>query len=97
MHTPYIFPSENGLRCNTRRLTLGETVVTGQFHFSVSPYGQEQLTTATHTNELEVSDGLFLYLDGHHMGVGGDDSWSPSVRAEHLLDDSTYHWHFALA
>ena len=96
MHTPYIFPSENGLRCDTRSLSLGETSVKGQFHFSVSPYGQHQLAEAAHTHELDEHDGLYVYLDGYHMGVGGDDSWSPSVRAEYLLTASSYQWSFEL-
>ncbi|WP_330924910.1 beta-galactosidase [Candidatus Sororendozoicomonas aggregata] len=97
MHTPYIFPSENGLRCDSRTLSLGDVSVKGHFHFSVSPYGQEQLAKATHTNELTEYAGLFVYLDGHHMGVGGDDSWSPSVRPEYLLKASRYQWRFALS
>ena len=97
MHTPYIFPSDNGLRCDTRRLSLGDAVVKGNFQFSVSPFGQEQLAKALHTNELEACEGAFVYLDGFHMGVGGDDSWSPSVRPEYLLKASSYQWQFELS
>ncbi|AMO58550.1 beta-D-galactosidase [Endozoicomonas montiporae] len=97
MHTPYIFPSENGLRCDTRHMSLGDATVKGDFHFSVSPYGQAQLARALHTNELEECEGLFVYLDGFHMGIGGDDSWSPSIRPEYQLKASFYQWQFELS
>ncbi|VTP64640.1 Beta-galactosidase [Leclercia adecarboxylata] len=41
LHTPYIFPTENGLRCNTRQLTLGQHQLDGDFHFGVSRYSQD--------------------------------------------------------
>ena len=97
MHTPYIFPSDNGLRCDTCELTIGDLEINGQFHFSVSVYGQTQLAKAAHTNELIPENGLYVYLDGFHMGVGGDDSWTPSVRPEYLLTQPSYQWAFALS
>ncbi|MDR9963994.1 hypothetical protein KIF59_17450 [Enterobacter cloacae subsp. cloacae] len=30
MHTPYIFPTENGLRCDTRELVLGRHQLNGR-------------------------------------------------------------------
>lgn len=96
MHTPYIFPSDNGLRCDTQLLKVGDMELTGQFHFSVSQYGQQQLAQANHTYELIEQDGLFIYFDGFHMGVGGDDSWTPSVRPEYRLVRNQYRWNFKL-
>ena len=96
MHTPYIFPSENGLRCDVSRATIGSTSIEGQFAFGVSPYGVQQLMQAQHTNELVQQPGLHVHIDGFHMGVGGDDSWTPSVRPEYLLDKKHYHWQFSL-
>lgn len=46
MTTPYIFPSENGLRMETRELNYGRLKVRamGQsFAFNLSPYSQNQL------------------------------------------------------
>ena len=97
MHTDYIFPSENGLRCDVSTLQVGDLRVAGDFHFSVSEYGTEQLMQAAHQHELESKAGLFVYIDGFHMGVGGDDSWSPSVKAAYQLTESEYHWQFTLA
>jgi beta-galactosidase len=96
MHTPYVFPSDNGLRCDTSELTLGNINVKGAFHFSVSRYGQQQLAAAKHNHELIAEPGLYVYLDALHMGVGGDDSWSPSVKPAYLLSDSQYCWEFIL-
>ncbi|WP_213989979.1 beta-galactosidase [Sodalis sp. dw_96] len=92
MHTPYIFPSENGLRCFTRRLELGDWHISGHFHFSVGPYSTGQLTRTTHRHLLQPEPGVWLNLDCRHMGVGGDDSWSPSVHEKYLLKDREYRY-----
>lgn len=92
LHTPYVFPTDNGLRCDTRQLLLGDLTFEGQFHFSVSRYSQQQLTLARHQTDLVAEGGLHLCLDGFHMGVGGDDSWSQSVRPEYWLQPGSYYW-----
>ncbi|ATF92641.1 beta-galactosidase [Cedecea neteri] len=92
MYTPYVFPSENGLRCDTSRLEYGRNQWRGKFHFSISRYGQKQLHEATHRHLLKAEAGSWLNIDGYHMGVGGDDSWSPSVSPEFLLSGSHYHY-----
>ncbi|MFM5337884.1 beta-galactosidase [Aeromonas enteropelogenes] len=96
MHTPYIFPSDNGLRCDSRWLQLGEVRVTGTFHFSVSRFSQQQLAAARHQSDLVAEEGIHVCLDGVHMGVGGDDSWSQSVRPEYQLTARRYHWRCTL-
>ncbi|MGY3902692.1 beta-galactosidase [Aeromonas lusitana] len=96
LHTPYVFPTDNGLRCDTRQLRLGALVVDGQFHFSVSRYSQQQLALARHQTDLVAEGGLHLCLDGFHMGVGGDDSWSQSVRPEYWLQPGSYYWNCVL-
>lgn len=92
MTTLYIFPSENGMRCYSRELDVSPLRVTGAFHFSVSPYGTQQLTAARHWHQLRPEAGLWLNLDTAHMGVGGDDSWSPSVHQAYLLDAERYRY-----
>lgn len=96
LHTAYVFPTDNGLRCNTRQLRLGELEVEGHFHFSVSRYSQQQLALARHQTDLVAEGGVHLCLDGFHMGVGGDDSWSQSVRPEFWLLPGSYSWHCIL-
>ncbi len=97
MHTDYIFPSENGLRCDVKRVKVGRMLLEGDFNFSVSRYSQANLAQAKHTNELLADNCLYLRLDGHSMGVGGDDSWSPSVHKEFLLQAPHYEYAFTIA
>lgn len=96
MHTDYIFPSENGLRCNTTYANLGSLEVAGHFAFSVSRFSLEQLMGARHAYELEEEPGVHVHIDGFHMGVGGDDSWSPSVHPDYLLDEDSYDWRLVI-
>ncbi|PJG58684.1 beta-galactosidase, partial [Aeromonas cavernicola] len=96
MHTPYIYPTDNGLRCDTRQLQLAGITIEGHFHFSVSRYSQPQLAKARHQTDLTAERGVHVCLDGFHMGVGGDDSWSQSVRPEYWLRPGHYSWHCVL-
>jgi beta-galactosidase len=95
MQTPYIFPTENGLRCDTRELELGTHQLNGRFHFSVSRYSQQQLRETTHQHLLREEPGCWLNLDAFHMGVGGDDSWSPSVSPEFILQTRQLRYTFS--
>ncbi|REL35869.1 beta-galactosidase [Thalassotalea euphylliae] len=96
LHTNYIFPTDNGLRTDCQSLTLDKLTVEGNFHFAVSQYSQENLTAAKHTHELVKSNAVHVYIDHQHMGIGGDDSWSPSVHSEYLLADSNYRYQLVL-
>lgn len=92
MYTPYVFPSENGLRCGTRELKYGAHVWRGDFQFNISRYSQKQLMETSHRHLLQPEAGSWLNIDGFHMGVGGDDSWSPSVSPEFQLNAGRYHY-----
>ncbi|KOC90168.1 beta-galactosidase [Winslowiella iniecta] len=92
MYTPYVFPTENGLRCGTTQLEYGDNQWRGNFHFNISRYSQQQLLEASHRHLLQEEQGSWLNIDGFHMGVGGDDSWSPSVSPEFLLQEQHYHY-----
>jgi beta-galactosidase len=92
LYTPYVFPSENGLRCDTQQLDYGSNTWQGNFHFNISRYSQTQLRETSHRHLLKQEPGVWLNLDGFHMGVGGDDSWSPSVSPEFLLQQPHYHY-----
>ncbi|WED21262.1 beta-galactosidase [Vibrio sp. JC009] len=95
MFTPYIFPTESGLRCNTSSVELGDMKVKGDFHFGVGQCSQEKLAAAKHPNELVAEDKVYLRIDHQHMGVGGDDSWSPSVHPEFLITDKQFRYQLA--
>jgi len=92
LYTPYVFPSENGLRCHTRELSYGAHHWRGNFQFNISRYGQQQLMETSHRHLLQAEAGTWLNIDGFHMGVGGDDSWSPSVSPEYQLSAGRYHY-----
>jgi len=95
LHTAYIFPTENGLRCDTRELNAGTHQLQGNFHFSLSRYGQQQLRDTTHHHLLKPEPGCWLNIDAFHMGVGGDDSWSPSVSPEFILQHRVMRYAFS--
>lgn len=90
LHTPYIFPTDSGVRSDCQWLNINSLTITGEFLFAVSEYSQNMLTQAKHTNELIADDCLHVYIDHQHMGVGGDDSWSPSTHKEYLLEQKKY-------
>lgn len=94
LHTDYIFPTENGLRCDTREVNYGAHRLNGQFHFSLSRYSQQQLRETSHRHLLREEAGCWLQLDAFHMGLGGDDSWSPSVSPEFILSDDVVRYTF---
>ncbi|MFQ8717611.1 MAG: hypothetical protein ACLR9W_04750 [Enterobacter hormaechei] len=89
---PYVFPSENGLRCGTREVNYGPHQWRGDFQFNISRYSQQQLMETSHRHLLHAEEGTWLNIDGFHMGIGGDDSWSPSVSAEFQLSAGSYHY-----
>lgn len=97
MSTPYIFPTENGLRCETKALDWGIWQVRGHFHFSVQPYSTAQLMDVSHWHRMTPEDGVWISLDAQHMGVGGDDSWTPSVLKKWLLLDTQWHYQLTLS
>ncbi len=80
MYTPYVFPSENGLRCGTRELNYGPHQWRGDFQFNISRYSQQQLMETSHRHLLHAEEGTWLNIDGFHMGIGGDDSRARQYR-----------------
>ena len=96
MHTPYIFPTDCGLRTEIKECQIGALNVTGEYHLSVSRFETSVVKAAKHTNELIDSGKLFVRIDGYHMGVGGDDSWTPSIHEEFKLLKRQYRYQVTL-
>lgn len=96
MTTPYIFPTENGLRCDNKALDWGRWHVAGDFHFSVQPYSTAQLMETDHWHRMQPENGVWITLDGQHMGIGGDDSWTPSVLQQWLLLETQWQYQLTL-
>ncbi|CAG9460844.1 unnamed protein product [Pedinophyceae sp. YPF-701] len=57
---------------------------------SVSPFGILALSTAKHEHELYHTDCLHVHLDAAHMGVGGDNSWTPTTHPAYLVPPGVY-------
>lgn len=57
---------------------------------TVQRHSLNSLEKAVHTHELDVLDNdkesfVHVHIDHVHMGVGGDDSWTPSVHPEFTI------------
>jgi hypothetical protein len=83
LHVPYIFPGESGGRADVRWLALGGRVAAASLgapvQANVSRFPLAAFSGAGHDEELVPDGSLHVHLDAAHMGVGGDDSWSPAV------------------
>jgi beta-galactosidase len=68
--------------------------------FSASRHSWQALEAACHQHELLGGGGgggpVHVHLDAAHMGVGGDDSWSPSVHDAYLVRPGVYEFGVAL-
>lgn len=80
--THYVRPQESGNITDIRWLHLLNHSGKGfriwgkeLFEACALPYSPDQIDEAEHDYELPESDGTYLRLHWHQMGVGGDDSW----------------------
>ena len=105
MHVDYIVPSENGNRTETRWVALQDEEGAGlafvaapgeTFDFGCHNYSIRELDGANEARQLSPAraggDQVYLTIDTKHMGVGGDDSWSPSVHEAYRLPAGKYCW-----
>jgi beta-galactosidase len=104
LHVPYIVPGECGGRADVdwMLLPLGESTalvaaaVGEPLQMNVSRYSTEALVAAKHDFELQQDNCVHVHLDHRHMGVGGDDSWTPSVHEEYTVPPGIYEFSVAL-
>jgi len=102
MFFPYVMPSENGNHTDTRWLKLlsgtTELYISAPklFNFNVQDYSDDALNQSKETQELHRGDHTYLHIDEAQMGIGGDDSWSPRVHKEFLLNQPYYHYEFSI-
>jgi len=81
---PYAVPQENGNRTDVRWMYFSEPskkqglvfVADSLLSMSASPYTDENVQAAKHTNKLKDAGYLTVNVDLIQMGVGGNDSWS---------------------
>ncbi|KAI4332992.1 hypothetical protein L6164_017850 [Bauhinia variegata] len=100
MHVPYIVPGESSGRTDVRWVTFRDKNGFGLYasrygssppmQMSASYYSTSELYRAAHNEELVEGDSIEVHLDHKHMGLGGDDSWSPCVHNQYLLPPVPY-------
>lgn len=100
MHVPYIVPGECGGRADVRWVTFRNKDDVGIYasmygtsspmQMSASYYSTAELERATHNEELIKGEDIEVHLDHKHMGLGGDDSWSPCVHDKYLVPATPY-------
>ncbi|KAG9129366.1 hypothetical protein Leryth_016643 [Lithospermum erythrorhizon] len=100
MHVPYIVPVECSGRTDVRWVTLEDNNKVGLFasmyggsppmQMNASYYTTAELERATHNEDLVKGETIEVHLDHKHMGLGGDDSWSPCVHDPYLIPPEPY-------
>ncbi|VFQ61399.1 unnamed protein product [Cuscuta campestris] len=100
MHVPYIVPGECSGRADVRWVTFKSKGGVGIYasvyggsppmQMNASYYTTAELDRATRHEDLVKSDFVEVHLDHKHMGLGGDDSWSPCVHDQYLLPPVPY-------
>jgi beta-galactosidase len=76
-YVPYVMPQEHGGHADTRWGVVHTAAGWGllvtaaaPFQWNVSEYTPEQLTAATHAEELTPAECVTMHLDGWHRGLG---------------------------
>ncbi|TQD77556.1 hypothetical protein C1H46_036910 [Malus baccata] len=100
MHVPYIVPGECSGRADVRWVTFQNKDGFGIYasiygssppmQINASYYSTAELDRATHNHILVKGDDIEVHLDHKHMGLAGDDSWSPCVHDEYLIPAVPY-------
>ena len=88
LHTPYVYPQENGNREDVRWVSLTNERGTGLYvqglpllNFGAQYFTAKDLAEARHTNKLEPREQVTLNLDYRQCGLGsgscGPATWEP--------------------
>lgn len=76
MHTEYVMPQENGLRTETKWITVSKKEVglniqsREPISFTYHDYSVKSLQNAKHIGEIEKANKWFMHMDMKHSGVG---------------------------
>ncbi|XP_039136527.1 beta-galactosidase-like [Dioscorea cayenensis subsp. rotundata] len=107
MHVPYIVPGESSGRADVRWVAFQDNDGYGLFasvygssppmQMSASYYSTSELDRATHNKDLVKGNDIEVHLDHKHMGLGGDDSWSPCVHDQYLVPPVPYSFSIRLS
>jgi beta-galactosidase len=101
-YVPYVMPQENGGRADTRwavvhdRAGVGVLVTASNpFQLNVSIHTPEQLTAATHAEELVPAPVTTLHVDAFHRGLGTL-SCGPDTLPEYRIGPGRYRFDWAM-
>lgn len=102
----YAVPQENGNRTDIRWMYFSNPVKNEGLVFiadsllsmSASPYTDENVQAAKHTNKLNDASYLIVNVDLIQMGVGGNDSWSDVAAPlpQYQIPSKNYNYSFYL-
>ncbi|MFD9002601.1 glycoside hydrolase family 2 TIM barrel-domain containing protein [Streptomyces sp. NPDC059582] len=102
LFTPYLRPQESGGRHGVRRFTLSAADATGLAvaldeprQVSVTRYRAEDLTAATHHDELVPRPGCVVHIDAAHRGLGTA-SCGPDTFPSYLVAPGVHRWSWTL-
>jgi beta-galactosidase len=100
-YVPYVMPQEHGGHADTRWGVVhaadgwGLLVTAAEpFQWNVSMFTPEQLTAATHAEDLEPSGGTTMHLDARHRGLGTL-SCGPDTLPEYRIGPGRYRFTWA--
>ena len=102
--TEYIHPQDNGCRTDVRWFNISN----GQRSLRIKgcqplcirawDYGEEDLTSAKHPNEINRGRFVNLNIDLNVHGVGGIDSWGQRTLPQYTIDgNKPYHFAFIIS
>ncbi|WP_327691952.1 MULTISPECIES: glycoside hydrolase family 2 TIM barrel-domain containing protein [unclassified Streptomyces] len=102
LFTPYLRPQESGGRHGVRRFTLSAPDATGLAieldeprQVSVTRFRAEDLTAATHHDQLVPRSGCVVHLDAAHRGLGTA-SCGPDASPSYLIPPGVHRWSWTL-
>lgn len=92
----YVMPQENGNKTDTRWVKVMAENSSICFrgippiNFNIQNYADTALNNSKISHKLQRGDKTYVHIDHKQMGLGGDDSWSPRVHQEYVLNGSEY-------
>jgi beta-galactosidase len=96
-------PQETGNKTDVRWMKLSSDQGDGWMitadsllNMNVQDYSQAALNASKTSHKLRRGEATYVHVDWQQMGLGGDDSWTPRVHPEYLLNQKKYTFSFIL-
>jgi beta-galactosidase len=104
-YVPFVMPQEHGLHSDVRWFELANAKGRGvrvtaakpaTFAFSALHHSADDLTAATHADELEARPETIVHIDQGHRGLGTL-SCGPDTLEQYRIGPGTYSWTWRMA